>query len=125
VAPVDSQLLKGILSMVLLALLVSEDDYGYSVVVRLREAGFHDMNEGTVYPALTRLETKGWLVSRLVASNSGPARKYYRTTDAGRVELARADESWHDLGRIVDGLLINRSTAPTSKTPKGDRRVPR
>jgi PadR family transcriptional regulator, regulatory protein PadR len=124
-ATVDSQLLKGILSMVLLALLAHEDDYGYSVVVRLRDAGFHDINEGTVYPALTRLETKGWLTSRLVASNSGPARKYYRTTDTGRVELARAEESWRDLGRIVDGLRINQAPTPTTKTPKGDPRAPR
>jgi PadR family transcriptional regulator, regulatory protein PadR len=111
--------------MVLLALLVHEEDYGYSVVVRLRDAGFQDINEGTVYPALTRLETKGWLNSQLVASNSGPARKYYRATDAGRIELARADESWRGLGHVVDGLLANQSTTPTTFTPKGDRRASR
>jgi PadR family transcriptional regulator, regulatory protein PadR len=113
--------------MVLLALLRDDEDYGYSIVVRLRETGFDGINEGTVYPALTRLESKGWLTSRLVASTSGPARKYYRTTGTGQAELARSDESWRYLVAAVDQALGDQAlgdksakAAPNTST-KGDR----
>jgi PadR family transcriptional regulator, regulatory protein PadR len=111
VAGHDTQVLKGILSMLLLRVLAAHEDYGYSVVVRLRELGFEGLAEGTVYPALTRLEGKGLLASRLVASAAGPARKYYRPTEAGRAELDRATGAWIELSANVDRVMA-RSTDP-------------
>ena len=61
---------------------------------RLQAAGFADVLEGTVYPALARLEREGRLATRLVPSPSGPARKYYRLTPAGRDALAAARQAW-------------------------------
>jgi PadR family transcriptional regulator PadR len=90
----DPQLLKGVLSMVLLHLLAEQESYGYEVAQRLQAAGFADVLEGTVYPALTRLEREGRLATRLVPSPSGPARKYYRLTPAGREALADATALW-------------------------------
>ncbi|MFV0523904.1 MAG: PadR family transcriptional regulator [Acidimicrobiales bacterium] len=90
----DPQMLKGIVALLLLRVLAGEESYGYSIVERLQAAGFTDLSEGTVYPALSRLEQKGLLKSRLVRSASGPARKYYRPTEAGTAELARLDEAW-------------------------------
>jgi len=49
----DAQMLKGVLALLLLSLLADEDNYGYGIVTALREAGFTDLAEGTVYPALT------------------------------------------------------------------------
>ncbi len=98
----DPQMLKGVLAMLLLRLLDHEESYGYAVVVRLREAGVADLAEGTVYPALTRLEAAGHLESRLVRSTAGPARKYYRTTPAGREALATRETSWQLLRDAVD-----------------------
>ena len=95
-------MLKGVLGMLLLRLLDTEESYGYAVVVRLREAGIAGLAEGTVYPALTRLENAGHLESRLVRSSSGPARKYYRTTPAGRETLATRETSWQLLRDAVD-----------------------
>lgn len=97
----DAQMLKGVLALLLLSLLSTEDSYGYGIVTRLREAGFDGLAEGTVYPALTRLETAGLLESYLARSDSGPARKYYRTTDLGRTELTRRQSSWNDLVESV------------------------
>jgi PadR family transcriptional regulator PadR len=97
----DSQLLKGVLSMVLLHLLAERESYGYEVAQRLQAAGFADVLEGTVYPALARLEREGRLETRLVASPSGPARKYYRLTPVGREALGAAREAW---GRHVAGV---------------------
>lgn len=101
----DTQLLKGILSMLLIRMLSTSEDYGYSVVVRLQESGFEGLTEGTVYPALTRLEAKGWLQSRLVPSDSGPARKYYRSTKAGDTELARATADWSEVVVNVERVM--------------------
>ncbi|WP_370651797.1 PadR family transcriptional regulator, partial [Frankia sp. Cj3] len=52
----DPQLLKGVLSLLLLCLLAERESYGYQLVQRLRETGLSDISDGTVYPALTRLE---------------------------------------------------------------------
>ncbi len=107
----DPQVLKGILSMLLLKLLHDEEDYGYSVVVRLQALGFDALAEGTVYPALTRLEGKGLLSSRLVPSDSGPARKYYRPTAAGAAELTKAAEAWIEMSANVNrAMRLDRKT---------------
>lgn len=99
----------------LLQLVDEQEDYGYSLVVRLQEHGFAELREGSVYPALTRLEQNGLLGSRLVRSESGPARKYYRTTAAGRAELVRSRSAWSDLVGTVDRVLsapsLSRSTS--------------
>jgi PadR family transcriptional regulator PadR len=101
-------MLKGVLSLLLLELLSAQEDYGYQVVVRLRDKGFDDLAEGTVYPALTRLESQGLLASRLVRSSSGPARKYYRPTPAGAAELARARAAWAQLVESVRRVTTER-----------------
>ncbi|MEZ5407925.1 MAG: PadR family transcriptional regulator [Acidimicrobiales bacterium] len=101
----DPQLLKGVLTMVLLKVLAEEEGYGYAVVVRLQELGFAGLAEGTIYPALTRLERQGFLAARLERSSSGPARKYYRTTPQGLDELARSIRSWGELVSAVAQVL--------------------
>jgi PadR family transcriptional regulator, regulatory protein PadR len=98
-------MLKGVLSLLLLQLCTAAEDYGYSLVVRLQELGFDDLAEGTVYPALTRLESQGFLDARLVRSSSGPARKYYRPTVAGQTELARTRTDWAALVDAVDRAI--------------------
>ncbi len=98
-------MLKGVLSLLLLTLLTDDESYGYAVVVALRAKGFEDLAEGSVYPALSRLEGQGLLTSTLRASASGPARKYYRTTPAGRAELDRARQAWADLVGAVDRVV--------------------
>ena len=97
----DAQLLKGLLSLLLLQLLAERESYGYEVVQRLHEIGLADVLDGTVYPALARLEREGRVSARLVASNSGPARKYYRPTPAGYRALTAGVASWRSLARIV------------------------
>lgn len=101
----DPQLLKGVLSPLLLALLAQRESYGYEIVQRLREHGLTGLSEGTVYPALARLERDRWIVSRLVPSRSGPARKYYRPTGAGYQALQNGAASWHALAAVVSPLL--------------------
>jgi PadR family transcriptional regulator PadR len=101
----DPQLLKGVLSLLLLQLLSEQESYGYEVVQRLHSLGLADILEGTVYPALARLEREGRVSARLVSSNSGPARKYYRPTLAGYDALAAGGASWSSLAAVVNGVL--------------------
>lgn len=98
-------MLKGLVTFLLLDLVTSAPDYGYSLVVRLHEHGFTDLAEGTVYPALARCEHAGWVEAYLVPSGKGPARKYYRLTDAGAAECALARDNWNHLSGLVAGLL--------------------
>jgi len=102
---VDPQMLKGLVTLLLLHLVAEREDYGYALVVRLREAGFGDMAEGTVYPALARLEQAKRLDTYLVPSDKGPARKYYRITPAGELELERTKAAWDHLTGLVTGLV--------------------
>jgi PadR family transcriptional regulator PadR len=101
----DSQLLKGVLPMLVLAALSGGESYGYELVVRLQSAGLPDLGAGTVYPVLARLEREGEITSRLVPSRSGPARKYYTPTPSGRRGLADSARAWHALTATVEPLL--------------------
>ncbi|MEO6019875.1 MAG: PadR family transcriptional regulator [Knoellia sp.] len=112
----DPQMLKGVLGLLLLSVLSTSDNYGYGLVTQLRAAGFDDLAEGTVYPALTRLEAAGLLASHLVRSATGPARKYYRLTNAGREDLLRRSESWADLVRSVDTATTDAASAAALTT---------
>ena len=114
----DPQMLKGALGLLLLQLLSDQEDYGYAVVVRLQENGFHDLAEGTVYPALARLESQGLLEARLVRSSSGPARKYYRPTPAGLTERDQAGQRWHRLVTAVAGIVPGPPTVDENPPPE-------
>ncbi|MBL7492230.1 helix-turn-helix transcriptional regulator [Frankia sp. AgB1.9] len=112
----DPQLLKGVLSLLLLRLLAERESYGYEIVQRLRELGLSDISEGSVYPALARLEREGRVQTRLVASRSGPARKYYRPTAAGSQALAEGTASWLSLAAVVHPVLVRSLPDPAPAT---------
>jgi PadR family transcriptional regulator PadR len=101
----DPQLLKGVLSLLLLHLLAEQESYGYEVVQRLHADGLTDILEGTVYPALARLEREGRVTARLISSSSGPARKYYRPTADGYAALAAGTDIWARQTEIVSTIL--------------------
>ena len=111
----DPQLLKGVLSLLLVHLLAERESYGYEVVQRLHEIGFPDVAAGTVYPALARLERTRRLTSRLVPSDEGPARKYYRPTEHGLDDLVAGTAQWTSLVEAVTTQLSR--TLPSM--PKG------
>ena len=79
---IQVQLKKGVLEMCVLALLARGDGYAYDIAARLAKG--IDMGEGTIYPLMRRMQNDGLVDTRLVESSSGPPRKYYRLTPAGR-----------------------------------------
>lgn len=84
----NTQLLKGVLDVAVLAVVEKEDSYGYDVVRSLRAAGMTEVGDASVYGTLRRLYAGGSLTSYVVPSDEGPHRKYYGVTAQGRTALA-------------------------------------
>ena len=100
-----SQLLRGVLDLCLLATISDDPTYGYEMTKRLAERGLSIVAEGSIYPALGRLERERLIESFLQNGGAGPARKYYRVTPAGRAALEDWSEEWRGLRTAVDSVL--------------------
>ncbi|MCB2223662.1 MAG: PadR family transcriptional regulator [Actinobacteria bacterium] len=101
------ELHSGTVALVLLALLERSDGdmYGYRIAKLLEEAGGLPVKQGTLYPVLRSLEAQGLLESGIVPSESGPPRKEYAITQAGREALAQWTAVWVETRDFVDGWL--------------------
>ena len=110
VEAVQVQLKKGVLELCVLALLSQHDSYAYEIASRLAEG--IDMGEGTIYPLMRRMQSDGLVETYLVESPSGPSRKYYRLTTAGRAALEGQTAEWRAFALAVEALVAN--TAPHS-----------
>jgi PadR family transcriptional regulator PadR len=100
-----SQLLKGVLDIAVLAVLSTEDGYGYDVVRRLRQAGLDEVGDASVYGTLRRLYNAGALTSYVRPSEEGPHRKYYGLNDVGRRQLTESAKTWREFADTMSGLL--------------------
>ena len=101
--PIQVQLKKGVLELCVLALLSRHDSYAYEIASRLAEG--IDMGEGTIYPLMRRLQADGLVDTYLVESPSGPPRKYYRLTAAGRASFAQQKSEWAAFSSAVEAIL--------------------
>jgi PadR family transcriptional regulator, regulatory protein PadR len=101
----STQLLKGVLDLAVLAVVETEDGYGYDVVRRLRAGGLDDVGDASVYGTLRRLYAAGALTSYVVPSESGPHRKYYGITPTGRAQLKTQRDDWARFSATVTNLL--------------------
>jgi len=102
-----AELKKGSIQLCLLALLAKEEKYGFQILHELRDRsnGFFDLKEGTLYPALRRLEERGFVKSRWQEPESGMPRKYYRLTDRGRTALTEALAIWDAMTAGAERVL--------------------
>jgi PadR family transcriptional regulator, regulatory protein PadR len=110
VANHDSQLLKGVLVLVLLRLIDQRESYGYGLVGRVHAAGLGGVAEGSIYPALTRLERDGHLLTRLAPTKCSPPRKYYRLSVSGRQFMRARTLAWQSLVNALSALLADEAT---------------
>jgi len=101
----STQLLKGVLDLAVLAVVSTEDGYGYDVVRRLRAAGLDDVGDASVYGTLRRLYSAGALTSYVVPSDEGPHRKYYGINSHGRTLLAEQSRRWGSFAVTMNRLL--------------------
>ncbi len=114
---IEIQLKKGVLTLCVLALLDRGDSYAYEIAATLSEA--IDMGEGTIYPLMRRMQTDGQVETYLVESPSGPSRKYYRLTDAGRRALETQTADWRAFARAVDAIVDAPAAAADAPAQEG------
>lgn len=115
-----TQIVKGLLDMCLLSVIVEEPSYGYGMVQRLNDYGWVITNENSFYPVLKRLQKQGLIESELVPSTSGPARKYYSATAAGKEMLDLWVTDWRSVRDGVDAVL-DQHKPPVKKSKKTDK----
>jgi PadR family transcriptional regulator PadR len=111
----EGEMLKGHLDMIVLAALAAGPAHGYAVIeaIRNKSGQAFDLPEGTVYPALHRLEQAGLLSSRWVTAESGRKRRVYALTARGRRALAERRDVWRQFAEAIGGLL--EGTSPCKK----------
>jgi PadR family transcriptional regulator, regulatory protein PadR len=100
-----AQMRRGTLQYCVLALLASEERYGFDLVRELADVDGMVTSEGTIYPLLGRLRRDGLVESTWRESSSGPPRRYYRVTSAGRRALADFQREWSRFRDAVDALV--------------------
>lgn len=102
-----TELLKGSTSMILLSLLSEKEMYGYEMTEKVQEIsdGYLNYKEGTLYPALKKLELAGLVESYWQTSSDGPRRKYYRITKTGKKALADQKQEWNIFQRVMNRIV--------------------
>jgi transcriptional regulator len=101
-------LLQGTLDLIVLRALATMGPlHAYALATRLAQVSDHplSLNQGTLYPALVRLEDQGWIKGTWQKTESNREAKYYRITKAGEGELKRQAEKWRRLSGLVNKLL--------------------
>jgi PadR family transcriptional regulator PadR len=106
------ELLQGTLDLIVLrALSTMGPQHAYGLAARLEQVADHTLalNQGTLYPALVRLEQKGWIKGTWQTTENNREAKYYAITKAGTRALDRQAERWRRLAGLVDKLLLGES----------------
>lgn len=99
-----TEMLKGTLEGIVLAILDEHPAYGYEITARLRDEGFTDLVEGTVYALLARIEQRGFVDVKKVPSEKGPPRKVYALNRQGRTQLGEFWKTWSFLSERIEHL---------------------
>ena len=112
-----TEMLKGTLEGIVLATVAAQPAYGYEITARLREQGFADIVEGTVYALLVRVEQRGFVDVEKVPSEKGPPRKVYSLNASGREQLGEFWRTWSFLSQRIEQLHREQ----TNQVDEGDR----
>lgn len=99
-----TEMLKGTLEGIVLAVLAGRAAYGYEITSWLRSQGFNDIAEGTVYALLVRVEQRGLVDVEKLPSEKGPPRKMYTLNSAGREYLSEFWGTWTFLAERLEEL---------------------
>ncbi|HYK69068.1 MAG TPA: PadR family transcriptional regulator [Streptosporangiaceae bacterium] len=103
-AKLVTEMLKGTLEGIVLALLAGRPAYGYEITAWLREQGFSDIAEGTVYALLIRIEQRHLVDVEKIPSEKGPPRKVYSLNAQGRDYLEEFWRTWNFLRERLEQL---------------------
>jgi PadR family transcriptional regulator PadR len=102
-----SDLLQGTLDMLILKTLALEPMHGWGISQRIQQIsnGVLSINQGSLYPALYRLEQQGWITSEWGNSENNRQAKFYELTKAGRKQLTEETENWERLSTAIGQIL--------------------
>jgi PadR family transcriptional regulator PadR len=102
-----SDVLRGTLDLLILQTLTLEPMHGWGISQRIQQfsRGVLDVNQGSLYPALQRLELKGWIDSEWRTTEHNRRAKYYRLTGAGRRAHGAETQNWRRYVLAVEGIL--------------------
>lgn len=102
-----SDLLQGTLDMLILKTLALGTMHGWGISQRIQQVseGVLNVNQGSLYPALYRLEEQGWITSSWDVSENNRQAKYYELTKAGRKQLAEETANWQRLSTAIEQIL--------------------
>jgi PadR family transcriptional regulator, regulatory protein PadR len=103
-----SEVLQGTLDlMVLKTLYAMGPQHGFGIARRIEQVsdGVLDLNEGTVYTALLRLQQQGWIASKLGTSENNRRARFYSITRLGKKQLERETENWERVAGVMDRVL--------------------
>src|SRR5689334_14199957 len=106
------ELLQGTLDLIVLqALATMGPQHAYGLAARLEQVAEHPLmlNQGTLYPALVRLEQKGWIKGAWQRTENNRDAKYYAITKGGQAAIAAQSERWYRLAGLVDRLFAKGS----------------
>lgn len=103
--------MRGVLEVCVLQVVGRGPTYGYAIAQALQEAGLGTVKGGTLYPLLTRCEQAGLVEIEWRPGESGPGRKYYRLTEAGRAETRRLAVGWLEFAGSVRAMIANEPMA--------------
>jgi PadR family transcriptional regulator len=100
----SSDLVQGTLDLLILRVLALEPRHGWGIAKRIQQMSEEvlQVQQGSLYPALHRLEQQGWIAATWKATDSGREAKVYALTAAGRRQLARELEQWERLSHAID-----------------------
>src|SRR6202008_833149 len=106
-AKTKSDLLQGTLDMLILKTLALEPMHGWGVSQRIQQisSGVLNVNQGSLYPALYRLEDQGWIESEWGSSDNNRKAKFYRLTKAGRKQLEIEAETWDRIADAIGAIM--------------------
>jgi len=99
------QWLRGVLELCVLGLLARRESYGYELTQSLEKVGLGQIQGGTLYPVLLRLQRTGLVSADWRTGTAGPARKYYRLTPAGVETMRRTAADWQTFAGGVETIL--------------------
>ncbi|HZN12125.1 MAG TPA: PadR family transcriptional regulator [Blastocatellia bacterium] len=102
-----ADLLQGTLDMLILKTLALEAMHGWGISQRIQQVsgGVLSINQGSLYPALYRLEAQGWIAAEWGASENNRQAKYYRLTRAGRRQLEEETRNWERLAAAIGQVM--------------------
>ena len=102
-----SDLLQGTLDLLILKTLALEPMHGWGITQRIQQisGGALVVNQGSLYPALLRLEHQGWITSEWDVTENNRQAKYYKLTRSGRKQLAEETDNWRRLSTAIEQIL--------------------